>query len=131
MKLYYAENAPAGERWTGTQADDKAVRKQHGGDMVQREVPTDKPNLIQFLNAEERITSQQSAGQREPDELEKAEMRAVAAAGASTTMPDHAERNWEATDIEAFILERATVAQASRIFECLGTRFKELANERG
>lgn len=36
--------------------------------------------------------------------------------------------SYEATDIEDFILNRASVAQCENIFARLGTRFKELAN---
>ena len=128
MKLYRI-NTVTGPRWHGTQADAKAEAKQLGTEFAQVDVPTDKPGLIAWLNAQMATDVQPETHQLDP--LEAAELRAVAAAGASTTVPDHAERNWEATDIEAFILERATVAQASRIFECFGTRFKELANERG
>jgi hypothetical protein len=38
-------------------------------------------------------------------------------------------RDWEATDVADFILNRATVAQAESIFSALGTRFKELVND--
>lgn len=37
---------------------------------------------------------------------------------------------WTATDIEDFILNRATVNQASNIMSCLGTRFAELIKEK-
>lgn len=47
MKLYRSK----GEIWTGTQADAKAA--QGGTDYETIEVPTDKPNLIRWLNEQE------------------------------------------------------------------------------
>jgi hypothetical protein len=90
-----------------------------------------------FLNANEVEVAAPVAGPvegpvsthgRPPDELEAAELRAVAAAAGPTTLPSHGQRDWEASDIEDFILNRASVAQVSNIFECLGTRFKEHVN---
>jgi hypothetical protein len=66
---------------------------------------------------------------RQLDELEKAELRAVAQAAPATTVPDHVQRDWDASDIEDFILNRARTAQVERIFASLGTRFKELAHD--
>jgi hypothetical protein len=42
-----------------------------------------------------------------------------------------AERPISTTDIERYILERASVEAVEDIFAALGTRFKELANDRG
>lgn len=160
MKLYYIPSAAPPYRWQGTKAD--ANRVGGKGDF-QREVPTDKPNLLKFLNEQEsavvnvistpmgdsfirnhtpfedeRLFDEQrtTAGlandmgdEHQLDELEQAEMRAVEAARGVTTLPPPAlKQTYEATDIEDFILNRATVDQASNIFACLGTRFKELAN---
>lgn len=47
MKLYYI----SGGKWAGTQDDAKALAKSTGGDWTAREVPTDKPGLLAFLNA--------------------------------------------------------------------------------
>jgi hypothetical protein len=129
MKLYYVPKAPLGARWQGTQVDAKAAGKAVSGDFIQREVPVDKPNLLQFLNAEEQVTRQQEPDQQ-LDALEQAELRAVAAAGQPTTVSPHAQRDWDASDIEDFILNRASTPDVERIFATLGTRFKELANGR-
>jgi hypothetical protein len=105
MKLYYVPQAPVGQRWQGTQADAKQAGRAFASDFTMREVPVDKPNLLQFLNTEELVILQQrpqgtvllppagpvvgpiSTHGRPPDELEAAELRAVAAVAPATTMP--------------------------------------------
>lgn len=86
MKLYYIPKAPAGVRWQGTQVDAKQTGKTFASEFIQREVPVDKAGLLAFLNAEEAVTTQQTPVERPPDELEQAELRAVAAAEAVTTV---------------------------------------------
>lgn len=46
MRLY---RTPAGT-WAGTQADAKAAAKAEGSTWSEEEVPTDKPQLLAFLN---------------------------------------------------------------------------------
>lgn len=82
MRLYYVPNAPVGVRWQGTQADAKGAGKTFASEFIQREVPVDKPNLLDFLNAEESVIVQQEPMQQVAalDPLQQAELRAVAAA---------------------------------------------------
>ena len=98
------------------------------------EIPTNKVGLLGWLNQNcrrFRDISEDQQVEHSLDDLQRAELRAVAEASASTTMSAHGQRDWEAADVEAFILERATTAQAERIFATLGTRFKELAHGKG
>lgn len=133
MKLYYISSIAPGFRWQGTQVDAKKYGGKLGFEL--REVPTDKPRLMAFLNAQDMAyvdppdASVEGMVPAQPlDPLEQAELRAVEAARSTVSQ---VSRNWEATDIEDFILHRATVAQAENIFACLGNRFKELANGAG
>lgn len=78
MKLYRI-NTTAGPRWFGTQADAKAGTKELGGGSYEQvEVPTDKPNLLIWLN--EQMATDVRPEPRRLDELEEAELRAVAEA---------------------------------------------------
>lgn len=61
MKLYRA----AGHLWLGTQAEAKAVAREHGTKWTAVDVPTDKPGLIAWLNDEGRVIPA-----TEPDILE-------------------------------------------------------------
>lgn len=131
MKLYVTRTGKLAHGpitgWYGTQAEaKKAAGKDNWWGL--EEVPVDKPSLLIWLNNRTVLEGLPlDREEQEVDEIEQAEMRAVAAAAPSTTLPSH-ERNWEASDIAAFVLERASVAQAENIFAALGTRFKELAN---
>lgn len=114
MKLYKIADAPAGERWHSAKTGLK--------DPTEVVLPKDgRQGMATFINANELEVSQGVAS-GPIDELEQAEMRAVREA---TTMSVNQQRAWEATDIEDFILNRASVAQVANIFSCLGTRFKE------
>jgi hypothetical protein len=80
MKLYYLGHAPLGRRWQGTQVEAKNVDRETGkGGFELRDVPVDKPNLLQVLNAQESIIEHTHghppAGPL--DELEQAELRAA------------------------------------------------------
>lgn len=127
MKLYHTDD----DVWHGTQVDAKRHAKEHDVSWELREVPTDKPGLIEYLNRIKEpspvtaIELVPMPGQAPPDDLEAAELRAVAAASATTMSR---ERQLTSDTIVAFILDDATVAQAEAVFAALGTRFKELAH---
>jgi hypothetical protein len=122
MKLYKIPGAPAGERFHSAKTGLK--------DFEEIELPKDgRAAMAAFFNNNElELVGIGLLPPQELDELEKAELRAVAQAAGPTTVPHH-ERDWTATDIQDFVLNRATVAQAESIFSALGTRFKELVND--
>lgn len=138
MKFNYIPKAAPGQRWQGTQADAKRIG---GKDYEVREVPTDKPNLMAFLNARDMQDCPPAAGPVEGpasthgqplDDLQKAELRAVAEARATTMSPPAPPgAQLTAGQVIEFILDIATVAQAESIFAALGTRFKEATNGAG
>jgi hypothetical protein len=127
MKLYYIPNAASGSRWQGTQADAKQVGGKH---YEQREVPTDKPNLLAFLNAQELnappvagpIEGPASTHGRPPDPLEAAELRAVAEANARPLNPDvgladdgHPNRRPSVTSIQTRMMTQPRSAHVQDI----------------
>lgn len=120
MKLYKIADAPAGERWHSAKTGLKSP--------TDVELPKNgRQGMATFINGcELEVATGAVSSGVELDEIEQAEMRAVAEARVATTVSERAQRAWEATDIEDFILNRATTAQAGNIFACLGTRFKEL-----
>lgn len=132
MKLYKVSNAPVGQRWQSQKAQAAKL-----GSVEEIETPKDgRQGMCVFLNSNEREVSLVAFGEgakldedvRVLDPLEEAELRAVREA---TTVSANQQRAWNATDIEDFILNRATVNEVSNIFACLGTRFKELAGVTG
>lgn len=132
MKLYYVKAADAALRWQGTQDDAKKLARASGDPKLQQdrswelvEVPVDKPGLLVFLNAMEMNLLNYAP---QPDPIEQAELRAVAAQQPATTMSRDAQRPITTTDIERFILDHASVAQVEDIFAALGTRFREVTN---
>jgi hypothetical protein len=147
MKLYKIPNAPAGERFHSSKTGLK--------DFTEIELPKDgRAGMATFLNANEIEVGRPGHkwhDELQPpcpehqmgydcqhghgplptpqlDELEQAELRAVAAARA-TTMSQ--QKQLTASSIVEFILDDATVAQAEAVFTALGTRFKELAHGAG
>lgn len=133
MKLYKITYL-GGFIWHGTQANAKLGAKQIGGTFEQVDVPTDKDGLLTWLN--ENVSGVAEA-KVEHDELEAAELRAVEEASRSqleersTRRHDLVDRDWDAGNIQEFVLNRATVAQCEQIFATLGTRFKELVKQVG
>lgn len=121
MKLYRVHEAPAGQRWQPVQIEAKRL-----GAYEPVELPKNgRQGMAAFLNANElEVGHSRPMLDSTADPLEEAELRAVTAA---TTMSQQ-QRDWEVTDIEDFLLNRATVAQVENIFACLGTRFKEQVN---
>lgn len=135
MKLYHTDDGV----WHGTQADAKRHARANDTDWEERNVPTDKPGLIEYLN-DINLPPPVTATQLVPvygepvDELHLAEQRAIEQArGIVDQRPAQAvekiQRDWDAGDIVDFILNRATVAQCENVFASLGTRFKEQVNE--
>jgi hypothetical protein len=122
MKLYKIPNAPAGERFHSSKTGLK--------DFTEIELPKDgRAGMATFLNDNEaELVGVGLLPPTQLDELEQAELRAVAAARA-TTMSQ--QKQLTASSIVEFILDDATVAQAEAVFAALGTRFKELAHGAG
>lgn len=107
MRLYVT---PSG-KWAGTQADAvRVARESDAGRWTQVEVPTDKRGLIAFLT-DRNVVGASSENLELP-------------AAPPPTSPD-AGWDFTASEIEDFILNRATVAQVENIFAVLGTRFAE------
>jgi hypothetical protein len=124
MKLYRT----AAGRWVRTQADAAKDGKGWTGE----DVPTlTKDSMIEWLNARE--AKDPPLDLRTFEDFTPVDLPPLAPPTLSAAPPkavartELAERAWTATEIEAFILERASVAQIGNIFECLGTRFGELA----
>lgn len=128
MKLYKVPDAPAGSRWQATQ--DGARRQHHPFEQVT--VAEDgRQGMCEMLNAGELecygrgVDFVKPLNETEPDILVAAEQRAIDEQ--SRQRVEAVQRDWEASDIEDFVLNRASVAQAENIFACFGNRFKELA----
>lgn len=97
MKLYYVQSAETIKRWQGTQADAKRLGGKDGFEL--KEVPTDKPGLLNFLNILEVVDETFKSIRADPvDELEQAELRAVAG---DTTVPHYQSPMSAATTIAA------------------------------
>jgi hypothetical protein len=123
MKLYKIPGAPAGERFHSAKTGLK--------DFEEIELPKDGRARHGSVPQQQRAGACRHRPAATPGARRAREGRAArsCASGAPTTVPDH-ERDWTATDIQDFVLNRATVAQAESIFSALGTRFKELVNDR-
>lgn len=127
MRLYRI----LGKAWAGTQGDARARSKQLGAPWHECDVPTDKPGLLAFLERRNVPGGEIDEIERRvahDDPLEREPMDAPPAAPAEP--PRQLQQDsYTATDIEDFILNRASVAQASNIMACLGSRFAELVKE--
>lgn len=131
MKLYKTPAAAPGERWHSSKTGLK--------DLIEVELPKEgRGGMAAFLNTNETEVTDEQLGRYnwtkplggDPtvvalDPLEAAELRAVATAQSQAVGQS---RDWEASDIEDFILNRARTAQVESIFARLGTRFKELTH---
>jgi hypothetical protein len=113
--------------WFGTQADAKTAARQAGCSYEQVEVPTDKPGLLCFLNVRVGTPATDTPPNDDPPE----DRRKAEAAGLVPLRPvNQSQESLTASEIEDFILNRASVAQVENIFSCLGTRLAELARQR-
>lgn len=139
MRLYVTPNG----QWAGTQADAKAIAKEEGTGWEQVEVPTDKEGLLCFLNCHRVDGMCSDAKAMMPDTATITAGFAEAMGGPLATdteierqrdhqayQPDpekvaRSEAAFTATQMEDFILHRATVAQVENLFACLGNRFAE------
>jgi hypothetical protein len=123
-----AQLAPKGD-------DAKAEAKARGlklkpADML-HDVPTDKAGLQAYINAmlvtQHNMNLDLEAATEAP--LQTVEYQPINMASVASEVARRREAlatTFEATDIEEFILSRASIAQACNIFQCLGTRFAEL-----
>lgn len=109
MRLYICIDGS----YAGTQADANAK----GRGWTQEEVPTDKAGLLAYLNGmvDEHRATQSLPAVPATDRAATSELRSNEPTGAFT-----------ASQIEEFILDRASVGEVEAIFACLGTRFAEL-----
>lgn len=107
------------------------------------EIPTDKAGLQTFaqeaLDVEyklrkelDEISGSASEGpDKEPSEREETSVSTLAASTSPgrPIRPSGVDIAFEASQIEDFVLNRASVRQCENIFGCLGTRFAELVQE--
>lgn len=98
---------------------------------MQHDVPTDKAGLQAYINAmlvtQHNMNLDLEAATEAP--LQTVEYQPINMASVASEVARRREAlatTFEATDIEEFILSRASIAQACNIFQCLGTRFAEL-----
>jgi hypothetical protein len=134
MNLYIT----AAGRYVGTQAE----AKRDGKGWTPETVPTDKEGLIAYLNehcAPKVVASWKLASEPVPAEAanpfaEPEDINPLTASPEMTWKPVEPQRkvassSFEATEIEDFILNRASTAQVENIFARLGTRFAEIARK--
>jgi hypothetical protein len=124
--IYHVPEADAGERWCPTQ--DQAIKcaKAYSGTVETVTAGTEgRQGMCAMLNAaeEQMIERFLSATERACQEAPAEERPAI------PLKPD-AGADFSASQIESFILERASVAQVERIMAALGCRFGELVKEK-
>lgn len=115
MIFYEVEDGSNGHYLVGTQADAKREARERKCTWAQVDIPTDKTGLMAYIN-------QLRTGQKILDEhpmIAAPSPREVIMSATPVELD-------EVTNVEDFILNRATVAQVENIFACLGTRFKEM-----
>lgn len=108
--ILYESDEPA---WYGTQADAKASSRP----FKKREVPTDKPGLLRWLNLNvscgepaEQVTETVTPPEANEDWFKQAKVRF---------------KIMSADDVMEWVLDRATNAQVEQLFAALGARFHE------
>jgi hypothetical protein len=120
MKVYLVPNAPASLRWHASQASAKTMARAYGGEVSPiRVAENGRDELVELLNGRELLAQPEPvtiSGEPVEQQVERAVERIVSATPVTID---------EATDIEDFILNRASVAQVEAIFARLGTRFRE------
>lgn len=117
MNIYFVKDAPPGHRWQPTQATAKDAARTFAGTSEMCEVGKDgRQGMCDLLNR---------------SELEVSNLTEfVTTEPAPAAVKQDVSRDWTATEIEDFILARASVAQVEGIFSALGARFKELSGGR-
>jgi hypothetical protein len=129
MKAYRIVRPDNGQaRFERTQADAKRTAKLDDATFEQVEIPTDQQGLIIFLNdlAAEQRSLGRLTGQRLAENAERISASAPVPLNiAANHQVGQSQEAFTATEIEDFILNRATVAQVENIFAVLGTRFAE------
>jgi hypothetical protein len=132
MKLYFSPTASAGSRWNATQ--DKAKAQHVPFDQVT--VAEDgRQGMADLLNRSELEVFGVGVGMkaeieevREPTREEIINSNTPAMQTKARELMRLADGSTvRADDIEAFILDHASVAEVERIFSALGTRFAEQA----
>jgi hypothetical protein len=113
----------------GTQADARLINK----DFEQIDIPIDKTGLMAFV---QKALDTAWTLRKELDELPLASapepkgeplLKTLIDVPAGKTLQQSTQTSWDATQIEDFILHRASVAQVENIFSCLGNKFAEIA----
>jgi hypothetical protein len=121
MIIYKVGEADAGERWHPTLAKAQNCARAYKGTIQDIHAGEDgREGMCAMLNGGE-LTIHERHDEPVEAEQPKAEPFML--------KPD-ANSVIEASQIEQFILERATVAQVCNIMECLGSRFGELVKEK-
>lgn len=123
MNLYITADG----RYVGTQVEAKKA----GKGWTPETVPTDKEGLIAYLNGHNERTCARlekfDQVDRELAILSDLPNPFADPEPAPPPAPRVASTSFEATEIEDFILNEASVAQCENIFSTLGSRFSELA----
>ena len=120
MRLYITQTG----KYVGTQVEAKA----DGKDWHQVEVPTDKAGLIEYLNGLRWSQQAQAIEDMVAPEITNADPSIAMEKKEPKTVDQ--ERAWTATEIEDFILSRASVNETSNIMSRLAVRFAELVKGR-
>lgn len=123
MKLYKTPDGTPGMRWSPARPKGQYEEVFIGGE--------GRGGMAALLNlCEAEITMEVSAAKAMiEDELGNGEEYVSVPITDDPPHPLLAERDYTASQIEDYILNRATVNQAASIMSCLGTRFGELAKE--
>jgi hypothetical protein len=129
--IFYKVEPADGPYLVATQVEAKREAREHKCTWSQVDVPTDKAGLMAFINemlidtltADEDIDTSDEG----PEESPYGGMRQPKAEPALAAPYGKQQDSWTTTEIEDFILNRASINQVSNIFARLGTRFAELA----
>lgn len=102
----------------GTQDDARSAAREAKVDWEQIDIPTDKAGLMAYVN--ELIYQGASS-----DRAAEAALNAVIDIPRPEAAVHQSQESFTASEIEDFLLNRATLPQCENIFACLGTRFAE------
>ena len=122
MIFYEVEDGSNGHFLVATQADAKREARERKCTWSQVDVPTDKAGLMTYVNGLKAQASQLLALAEHEGTMPAAEPQPVTISATSVQLD-------EQTNVEDYILNRATVTQVENLFSRLGTRFKELAQQ--
>ncbi len=130
MKFYLALDDQGRKQLRGTQDDIKLVNKKQFETV---ELPTDKAGLMELVQEsfdtifelQGQINSSKFDASINTTDIPKATGEFFEKATLRSS-PTSVQTAWTATEIEDFLLNKASVAQVENIFSCLGNRFAEM-----